>query len=387
MLTIKMLPAAHGDALLIEYGSGSQMRRILIDGGPARSYESGLRRSITQLPQHSRNFELMVVTHIDADHIDGAIILLQEKKKIGFQTKEFWFNGWTQLPKLETENYAPLQGEFLGALLSKDSGLKGIWNKEFKKKAVMVSDPERLPEIDLEGDAKITLLGPTASELKRLRARWVSAIRDFMPGDVNEAKKRLQERRDYRPPATPAVFAMRQYGSDRTPANGSSISFLLEYDGVKILLPGDAHASTLAASLGRLAAKEREPRLRIDAVKLPHHGSMGNVSSEWLQKVDCQRWLISTNGAIFGHPDIETMQLISQNCGDGKRRKKPTFYCNYQSDTTLRLEGRSEWSVIFPKDGLLQLTSKSSANSKKTRKSSRKSRTSKKRRAQKTATA
>jgi hypothetical protein len=231
------------------------------------------------------------------------------------------------------------------------------------------------------------LLGPTASELKRLRARWVSAIRDFMPGDIKEAERRLQGRRDYKPPTTPAVFAMRQYGADRTPANGSSISFLLEYDGVRVLLPGDAHASSLATALGRLAAGERETRVRLDAVKLPHHGSMGNVSREWLQRVDCQRWLISTNGAIFGHPDIETMELISQCCGDGKRSKKPTFYCNYRSDTTLKLEDRSEWSVIFLKDGLLKLPSKSTSKSKKTRKSSSTSRTSKKRRAQKTATA
>jgi beta-lactamase superfamily II metal-dependent hydrolase len=385
MITIEMLPAAHGDALWIEYGAGRQMRRILIDGGPARSYESGLRRRMAVLPEHLRNFELVVITHIDADHIDGAIILLQEKKPAGlkFQTKEFWFNGWAQLPKLETETYAPLQGEFLGGLLGKDSGLRGVWNKSFKKGAVMVSDQKPLPEIKLEGGALLTLLGPTASELKRLRARWVSAIRDFTPGDVTEALRRLKERRDYRPPTTPAVFAMPQYGSDRTPANGSSISFLLEYGGASVLLAGDAHASTLAASLGRLAAQRSVPRLRIDAVKLPHHGSMGNVSSEWLQQVDCQRWLISTNGAMFGHPDVETAQLISQHCQDDQRSKKPSFYCNYRSDTTLKLEGSSQWSVIFLKNGLLQLPSKASSTSKKTRKSSSPSRSSKKRRAPK----
>lgn len=387
MITIEMLPAAHGDALWIEYGSGRQMWRILIDGGPARSYESGLRRRMAALPEHMRNFELVVITHIDADHIDGAIILLQEKKPVGlkFQTKEFWFNGWAQLPKMATETYAPLQGEFLGGLLGKDRGLQGVWNKRFKKGAVMVSDQKPLPEFELEGGARITLLGPTASELKRLRARWVSAIRDFTPGDVDEALRRLKERRDYRPPTTPAVFAMPQYGSDRTPANGSSISFLLEHDGVSVLLPGDAHASTLAASLSRLAAQRSVPRLRIDAVKLPHHGSMGNVSSEWLQRVDCQRWLISTNGAMFGHPDIETAQLISQHCRDEQRSKKPSFYCNYRSDTTLRLEGSSLWSVIFLKNGLLQLPSKTTSKPrKKTRKSPGTSQSSKKRPARKT---
>ncbi len=365
------------------------MWRILIDGGPARSYESGLRRRMAALPEHMRNFELVVITHIDADHIDGALILLQEKKPAGlkFQTKEFWFNGWAQLPKLETETYAPLQGEFLGGLLGKDRGLKAVWNKSFKKGAVMVSDQKPLPEIELEGGARLTLLGPTASELKRLRARWVSAIRDFTPGDVDEALRRLKERRDYKPPATPAVFAMPQYGSDRTPANGSSISFLLEYDGVSVLLPGDAHASTLAASLSRLAVQRSVPCLRIDAVKLPHHGSMGNVNSEWLQRVDCQRWLISTNGAMFGHPDIETAQLISRHCRDEQRRKKPSFYCNYQSDTTLKLEGSSLWSVIFLKNGLLQLPSKTTSKPKKTPKSSSTSRSSKKRQAPKAGTA
>ncbi len=386
MITIEMLPAAHGDALWIEYGSGRQMRRILIDGGPARSYEMALRRRMASLPEQTRNFELVVITHIDADHIDGALILLQEKKSGGlkFETKEFWFNGWAQLPKLDTETYAPLQGEFLGGLLAKDRELQRVWNKNFKKGPVMVSDKKPLPEFELEGGALITLLGPTASELKRLRARWVSAIRDFTAGDVTEAMRRLKERRDYRPPVTPAVFAVPQYGSDRTPANGSSISFLLEHDDVSVLLPGDAHASTLANSLGRLAAQRSKQRLRIDAVKLPHHGSMGNVSSEWLQLVDCQRWLISTNGGMYGHPDVETAQLISQHCREEQRRKKPSFYCNYRSDTTLRLERRSQWSVIFLKNGLLQLPSKASSKSKKTRNSPRASGSSKKQQALKT---
>lgn len=386
MITIEMLPAAHGDALWIEYGTGRNIRRILIDGGPARSYETGLRRRMAMLPEHQRKFELVVVTHIDADHIDGSLILLQEKKPGGlnFETKEFWFNGWAQLPKLDTATYAPLQGEFLGGLLDKDRGLKSVWNKSFKNGPVMVGD-KLSPPIELEGGAKITILGPTASELKRLRARWQSAIRDFTPGDVNEALRRLKERRDYRPPATPAVFAVPQYGSDRTPANGSSISFLLEYGDASILLPGYAHAGTLANSLAQLAAQRGVPRLKIDAVKLPHHGSMGNVSSEWLQLVDCQRWLISTNGAIFGHPDIETAQLIAQLCRNEQRRKKPTFFCNYRVDTTALLEGSPYWSVNFPKNGVLQLTTKASAGAKKKRKPSKKtSRTSKKRPATKT---
>jgi beta-lactamase superfamily II metal-dependent hydrolase len=345
MISIEMLPAAHGDALWIEYGSKGQTRRILIDGGPAHSYEAGLRKRIQSLPEKKRDFELIIVTHIDADHIDGALIMLQENTSASLKitTKEFWFNGWNQLPKLEVDTYAPLQGEFLGGLLTVDTALNKAWNKQFKKGAVMIPDEGSLPEIELEGGARITLLGPGYKELRRLRARWVSAIRDFTPGDVQEALRRLKERREYRPPAFPSVFAAKQYGDDRTPANGSSISFLLEDGGASVLLLGDAHASTLVSSLGRLVAQRAGKRLKVDAVKLPHHGSMGNVSKEWLQMVDCDRWLISTNGAIFGHPDIDTVKLIAENCS-----RKPTIYCNYLSDTTRRLQNKAGWRVAFP---------------------------------------
>ena len=345
MISIEMLPAAHGDSLWIEYGSSSQIHRILIDGGPAHTYEAGLRKRIALQPEGKRNCELMVVTHIDADHIDGAIILLRDNKTSGlnFQIKELWFNGWDQLAQFKGETYAPLQGEFLGGLLTLDSNLRDVWNRRFEKGPVVVADTGPLLPIELAGEAKITLLGPTAKELRRLRARWASAIRDFTPGDVQEAMRRLEERREYRPPANPAVFSARQYGADRTPANGSSISFVLEHGDLSVLLVGDAHARTLATTLGRLAAERSVERLPFDAVKLPHHGSMGNVSPEWLRLIDCERWMISTNGAVFGHPDLETVELIASNC-----IKKPTIYCNYRSDTTSRLENYRDWITVFP---------------------------------------
>jgi beta-lactamase superfamily II metal-dependent hydrolase len=373
MISIEMLPAAHGDSLWIEYGSPSQTRRILIDGGPAHTYEAGLRKRIALQPKDKRNCELMVVTHIDADHIDGAIILLQDNDTNGLnlQIKEIWFNGWDQLSEFKGETFAPLQGEFLGGLLTLDSKLRPVWNRTFDKGPVVVPDTGLLPVIPLDGGAEITLLGPTPRDLRRLRARWASAMRDFS-GDVEEAMRRLKERRDYKPPAGPAVFSAKQYGADRTPANGSSISFVLEHDGVSVLLVGDAHARTLATALGRLAVQKRsEGPLRFDAVKLPHHGSMGNVSAEWLRLVDCERWLISTNGAVFGHPDIETVELIAKS-----RKKKPTIFCNYRSDTTSRLEKYADWITVFPKKNesqekasglLLRLTGSDSSSLSRTR--------------------
>lgn len=347
MISIELLPAAHGDAIWIEYGPASQTRRILIDGGPAPTYQAGLRQRIAALPENKRVLELMVVTHIDADHIDGALILLQELAALKVRIKELWFNGWTQISREDQApaTYAPLQGEFLGGLIEVDPELKNAWNRRFDHRAVAAPDDGPLPVVELDGGARLTLLGPMQAQLRRLRARWASAIRDFSPGDVNEALRRLRERREYRAPPGPAVFAAPQYGDDRSVANGSSISFVLEHGDVSVLLAGDAHARSLEAALKRLAEEKSLARLHFDAVKLPHHGSMSNVSDAWLQRVDCAQWLISTNGAVFNHPDMETAELIAKHC------PKPTLLCNY-ADIARRLDQKADgrWSTGSPKD-------------------------------------
>src|SRR4051794_13305697 len=98
MFRIEMLPAAHGDCLWIEYGTAQQAYRILVDGGPACAYPA-LRDRILQLPPGGRDFELLVITHIDGDHIEGIIRLLQDAETLGCMFRRIWFNGRDQLNK------------------------------------------------------------------------------------------------------------------------------------------------------------------------------------------------------------------------------------------------------------------------------------------------
>jgi beta-lactamase superfamily II metal-dependent hydrolase len=350
MLTIEMLNAAHGDAIWVEYGDVSEKHRILIDGGPAHTYSNGIRRRIEHISEN-RKIDLFVVTHIDADHIDGALILLQDRERLDLEVNEVWFNTWNHLPETDRDSFAPLQGEFLGALLHLDGDLREKLNRAFNNEAIYTgNDSSRpLPHKALPGGASITLLGPDMRDLRRLRARWSAAIRDFSPGDSNEALRRLKERRTYRPPVGPAVFSSHNPGNDRSPANGSSIAFAFQYGPARILFTGDAHARTLEANIKRLCLAEGVAKVCFDAVKLPHHGSVGNVSKEWISMVDCHRWLISTNGDIFGHPDLETARLVHSNSGT-----VPTeFYCNYDTVTTkvLKQHESEGWKALYPNHG------------------------------------
>lgn len=312
MFRVEVLAAAHGDGLWVEYGDPSKPRRILVDGGPASTYERGLRPRMTRGMADSGGtvaFELFVVTHIDADHIDVPLIFLRDTfMKATF--KDVWFNGWKQIsPEDTVDIFAPLQGEFLTSMLG-DKAAKLPWNKAVSAKAVGVPDDGTMPVVELAGGMRLTLLSPGLKEIERLRVRWESAIRDFTPGDVSEARRRLELRKDYEPPDVPPVFGAKTLGSDRTPANGSSIAMLAEFEDQALLLTGDAHARVLAANLRRLANERGVPTVKVDGFKLPHHGSMANLTPDVLDAITCSRFLFSTNGDKFGHPDRETVQLI-----------------------------------------------------------------------------
>jgi len=126
---INFLPARYGDCIWIEYGTNDEMHRILIDGGTSGT-KSDIRELIEALPEDQRKFELVVVTHVDRDHIEGILALLEEEK-LAFKVEDFWFNGWEHLPEDNREEFGPVQGERLTAAILKHH-VK--WNKAFDDK-------------------------------------------------------------------------------------------------------------------------------------------------------------------------------------------------------------------------------------------------------------
>jgi beta-lactamase superfamily II metal-dependent hydrolase len=68
----------------------------------------------------------------------------------------------------------------------------------------------------------------------------------------------------------------------------------------------------------------------LDLFKLSHHGATGNTSRALLERVDCHRFLLSTNGARHGHPDPETVARLLKFGGSGRK----TLYFNYAQDHT-----------------------------------------------------
>ena len=112
---IEMLPARHGDALWIEYGTPARTRRILIDGGPLTAY-ADLSSRLQQLPPGDQGVELVVISHVDTDHIEGLIRLFAEPEADWpIAPQEIWFNGWRHIEEAHT--LGGREGEFLSALI------------------------------------------------------------------------------------------------------------------------------------------------------------------------------------------------------------------------------------------------------------------------------
>ncbi len=349
MFVIDMLPAEHGDCLWIEYGVASALHRILIDGGTPGTFRT-LRERIAALPPAHRRFELLVVSHIDADHIGGVIELLEDTT-LGVSFGDIWFNGFRHLPAPEGTRGAA-QGERLTDLL-RSRHLP--WNLAFHGDAIMLPADGPLPRVTLDGGLTLTVLSPQRAGLERLHDAWEKECREagIAPGssrarDVAPPKReaRKRPRAGVRPDLEKLLDV--PFAQDGSEANGSSIALLAEHDGKRCLLTGDAYPGVLMESFERLFAERGPSPLRLDAMKVSHHGSRGNTTWPLLYRVECGRYLFSTDGSMFGHPDDECVSRVIAHGGPGA-----TLCFNYRCERTEAwadpaLARAKEYTAMYP---------------------------------------
>ena len=360
---VTLLPALHGDCIWIEYGEEGSTHHVLIDGGPVAAFPA-LRAHVEAIPQERREVELLVVTHIDADHIDGIVKLLRHPE-VGLKCREVWFNGWPQLSRpLSGAPVAPRGNLERGAVSGAYLDLLAIrggsgCNDRFLGGAALVPDDGPLPRAALPGGLELTLLSPTVDRLEALRAAWLKAFNALggAPGDEAFISARLATDRRFRGetelPALPAGLdeaADAATELDAAVANGSSLAFVAEYEGRRCAFLGDAHAPVIQRALGRLARERGEEPLRLDAVKVSHHGSDGNTTTLLLQKMACRDYLVSTNGSVFGHPDEAAIARIVRHAAPAR------LIFNYRSERNRAWDDadrKRQWNyeAVYPADG------------------------------------
>lgn len=351
-MRVKFLKAYNGDAALLTFKEGTFHRNVLIDGGISATYlrkdkkgkiEYGeLKGIIDGIRAKKQIIDLLIVTHVDDDHIGGILKWLENDKEAAGLIGKVWFNSGKLIKEAyetdKTEDYdnsiefdddktintSIPQGVKFEDFISDE---KGHW----ERKLIVASD--KLQYLGLE----FIVISPNEQKLKLLLKKW----KKEKPESLDTAA--ILD--DYAPTLKEHIRKDLHFEEDTAVHNGSSISFILRYKDKNLLFLGDAHPTVLVNSLSGLGYNKHNP-LKLDMVKLSHHGSMYNNSKELFELLGCEIYVVSTNGDKHCHPHKRLLaRLINQ-------KNSCKLYFNYPSliDRIFSDEDRKDFPNVVTAD-------------------------------------
>lgn len=345
IFSLDVIRARKGDCLILHYGTADDPHLVMIDGGPKSVYTPHLRPRLEQIRADrglSKNeplpVDLLMVSHVDDDHIQGILDLTREmiaadmnQKPQIVQVLGFWHNSFENIidhtPDELTASFtnkfgaASMEGDppddltvepdgedeetikstlkvlasiKQGAQLRHDAErLEFPRNAEFGEKLVLA---EGKNSFDMENGLTFTVVGPMLPELKKLHAKHQEWLNDL-------AEKGLT-----------AEDALAAY-VDKSVPNLSSIVVLAEADGKSMLLTGDARGDRILEGLELVELVEMGGKLEVDILKVPHHGSANNLDDDFFERIIAKHYVFSGNGE-HGNPERESLEMLLRARGD-----------------------------------------------------------------------
>lgn len=358
IFTLEPLQAAEGDCLLLHWSGDDGMEKLaVIDGGPGRIYEDILRKRLVEIANGALplSIELVMVSHMDSDHIVGVKKLVNEvlndykaakpEDQRFAKLERLWFNVFNdvlgdsidkyykkitasvkatvggevnpelekkveqafidrrQLQKDEAEfNAHAVAGVLAGyadgrtlrsayADLRRRNAIASLNSPFRKNNKPTLLTSERTPQAESINGVMIQIVGPRESEIEALQKEFDEYI---------EEKGLTAE-------SVLAAYA------DESAKNLSSIVCIasVNVDGKDktILLTGDARGDYILAGLEEAGLMVAGGRMHFDVLKVPHHGSNRNVEPEFFQRLTADHYVLSGNGK-HGNPDRDTLQWV-----------------------------------------------------------------------------
>jgi beta-lactamase superfamily II metal-dependent hydrolase len=325
LFTLEALDAGKGDALLLHAGPATSPELIVIDGGPGGIYTRVLKPRLEELRQARAGGErltirMVMVSHIDDDHINGVLRMFAElddlradHKPQPYNVLTLWHNSFDDIlgnegdvltANLQSAVAAAAAGEAMPADLPihRDAALilaSVKQGRELRARAralsVRVNDGFRdlvgVPAdtsagaVRIGSDLSFTVISPSKTRVDELRDEW----------DIQIKKMGVAQQ---------AAFV------DDSVFNLASIVTLASVGERTMLLTGDARGDDILEGLdaaGRLA----NGTCHVDLLKVPHHGSERNVTTDFFRQVTADHYVISANGT-HGNPDLAMLRMLSE---------------------------------------------------------------------------
>ncbi len=361
IFSLEVRRARKGDCLLLHFGSKDDLGLVMIDGGPKKVYQPHLRPRLQEIKtargladEESLPVDLLMVSHVDDDHIQGILELTSELIEAQrehqpplVQVLSFWHNGFDDIighkPEELTAAFrsqfgtAAASGELpedadieidapagdlteemvvdnLKVLASIEQGyqlridaerLDFPRNPEFDGKLIIAS--RDATGIDLGRGLTFTVAGPMKREVEALRKKHDQWLRDL------KAKGKS-------PPQALAAYI------DKSVPNLSSLVLVAEVQGKRMLLTGDARGDMIIQGLQLVGLLDEGDRstMHVDLLKVPHHGSSNNLERDFFERITADHYVFSGNGE-HGNPEREALEMLL----DARGRADFTVHLTY----------------------------------------------------------
>ncbi|ODP27202.1 hypothetical protein PTI45_03327 [Paenibacillus nuruki] len=304
MFSIKSLPAHYGDCILIRYGEQDKKNNILIDGGITRTYIATLKKEIQNIIDRGEFIDLLIVTHIHDDHLRGILKFFSDSSMDKSLIKKVWFNSNKILAKYIQD--LGIEEINLYDEASKKMSYSNSITFENKLEELGIANTEIVyfnksyNKINFEG-AMITVLTPNIVSLQTLNIAFEKEASLKTSAELHDFNIEINE--------VNVVDDLEGFIEDDAPFNISSISCILEYNEKTILLLADSTPKDVILGIKSLGYSIDNP-LKVDFVKISHHGSKANTNIELLKHIKCSKYIISTNGSKRGAPSKEMLSKI-----------------------------------------------------------------------------
>jgi beta-lactamase superfamily II metal-dependent hydrolase len=345
--TLKVLPVKCGDAFHLRLtNKRGEKLNMLVDGGYIGTYATVLLPLLDKIKNSGQSIDLWVLTHLDADHINGAVEFFRKNEDAKNLVKEFWFNFFNRFQ--------------VSGASSKISLNKGIQLRELLQKNRSLLIKKNITKETRQykfGSARIEILSPDLNTFNELNEHWEKEEKKYhkSPSAISISNPAEKDKLTIEKLALNKDPKYRETRSNLI--NRSSIAFLYLSTSGNILFMGDALPSTIIESLRDLKYSEKKP-LKLKYMKLSHHGSKENFCSELLDIVRCKNFIISADGMNqHGLPDKEVLAKILKH-KNRRPNKKIKFHFNYHDDRFKKIfdsdenaRKRLNFSCTFPKPG------------------------------------
>jgi ribonuclease BN (tRNA processing enzyme) len=343
LLKLIVVQAQFGDCLLLQSYNEDKNNFILVDGGTSQTYEKDLKFVISKLRSKQKKVDLVILSHIDNDHILGLLDLFEDIKRNREANADeliggLWHNSFKDITDEKTDSSRLMQKLFLSNLFSAIGldtnrthlpvigALKGIAegrdltkiakslhipiNQQFGGRLIIVGNEYKSLEV---GNMKFTILGPTEKNLDKLRKIWNDWLRKHLTSLTKVSD--LQ-----------ALKIL-----DASVSNLSSIMFMVESQRKKLLFTGDGLGEDVVDVLSERGLLDSEGKCHVNIMKVPHHGSERNASREFFNTVTADSYVISANGRD-DNPSLATLKWIIES--KRKKNKIIKIYLTNRTDKT-----------------------------------------------------